>query len=84
MSDWATKRAFLQRTLYIDVNPLAITSEIREIVDHLLRHLDRFAPLAKFFAGKRINRIDVVEPNLGHGPPSRSRANQGLPACGGR
>ena len=84
MSDWATKWAFLQGTLDIDVNPLTIASELREIVDHLLRHLDRFAPLAKLFAGKRINRFDVVEPHLGHSPPSRSCARRGPPACGGR
>ncbi|CAB4926376.1 unannotated protein [freshwater metagenome] len=79
-----TEWAFLQRTLDIDVDPLTIASELREVIDHLLRHLDRFAPLAELFAGKRINRIDVVEPDLGHGPPSRSRARRGLPTCGWR
>ena len=67
MRDRAAEGALATAALDVDVDPLAVAGQLREGVDHLLRHLELAAEGAELLADPRLERGHVVELDLFHG-----------------
>src|SRR6185503_20312660 len=76
--DRRLERALALRPLDVDVDPLVVAREIRELVDHVLRHFDGLAPPAELVADLRLEACDVVEANVFHGSILLHAALSGL------
>src|SRR5687767_5649441 len=68
--DGTAERALAPRPLDVDVDPLVVARELREAVDHVLRHLDRLAPRPELAGDLCLQGGDViVADGLRHSPP---------------
>ena len=66
MGHRSAERAFLDRSLNIHVDPLTVTGQFGEVVDHLLGHDDGGTPLPEGFGGESVDGVDVVEGHRSH------------------
>src|SRR5690242_9729083 len=57
--DRSAKGALASGSLDIDMNPLMVAGDIGELVDLVLRHLDRLAPATVLRANLRFQLFDV-------------------------
>ena len=72
VGDRAAERRLLLGALDVHVDPLVITGQVGELVDHLLGDLDRWSPLPELAGRECVDPVDVVELD-GHLSPLGSR-----------
>ena len=66
MGNGTTERTLTAGTLHIDVDPLAISGQLGEGIDHFLRDECLSPPWPPLFGDGRAQSLDVVEANLVH------------------
>src|SRR5208283_2111231 len=61
VGDRTAERTFFLAALDVDMNPLTVAGDLGELIDFLLRYLNRLAPRTEFLADFRGERRNVVK-----------------------